>query len=403
MMESGMTMTDPNPPSPPPALGDLYGQRGTTPAGVVSRAADESRRDGARKRKHMIRSFGPRRKIPALRLWLIAATFLVLLYAGWTFRTWLRLHRKAAPAPAPAPPPAAAEPAPTAAEEFFSNPLAEQVATSRRTAELIRDVRTQAMRGMTGAGIEQLEAQRRLDPDNLALKQFLAELYVQVGRYPEAEALLLQVVRASPDQVEPRMLLGRILYHREKFEAAAELAGWILQGDQGNRPARLLLAQTGLRLGQNEAAVRQLQALYEQRSDDLEVRNLLALVYLRLGQYGKAVYHLNELIRQDSPDPVSYYNLAVCYAQQKLANETVEVLNQTATRLGPAQVAEWLDSDDFQPISEQPVYATLRRQMLFAIAGQAAKEQAVGTHRQLKVDRGVGLLPEIKSDILLRR
>ena len=165
----------------------------------------------------------------------------------------------------------------------------------------------------------------------------------------------------------------------------------------------MLLAQTNLRLGQNEAAVRQLQSLYEQRGDDLEVRNLLALVYLRLGQYGKAVYHLNELLRQDSPDPASFYNLAVCYAQQKLANETVEVLNQTATRLGPSQVAEWLDNEDFSPVKEQPVYATLRKQMMFAIASQAAQQQVAGTRRQIKVDRGVGLLPEIKSDIIKPR
>ncbi len=295
------------------------------------------------------------------------------------------LTNDVAPASASGPPPRG---------ETGSAAVRHLIEGAARVADVQTEVDTLLRRGLVREAAEKVRRQLVATPGNVELKSLLASLYVSLKQYAPAAPLLEEVLQANPRDLEARLRLAQL--HLEQGDAAAayDLARWTLESSPGSLDAQMVAARACIKAGWYQVAVSHLRTVYDARRDDLEAQNLLAVVYLRLGQYGKAVNHLIDLIKQDKADAPTYYNLAVCYAQQKLAEDTVSTLNQAATKVGHMKVLQWVSSEDLSPVRNEPIMLALHDQLVRAAHGAAASSLTLVPRDMSKPDSGLGLLPE---------
>jgi len=64
-----------------------------------------------------------------------------------------------------------------------------------------------------------------MDPSDTLSREDLAICYEKKGRYPEAEDLLVEVVREQPGLVEAHRVLARIYYRQGKKELGDQESG----------------------------------------------------------------------------------------------------------------------------------------------------------------------------------
>lgn len=220
-----------------------------------------------------------------------------------------------------------------------------------------------AGRGLVREAGDKLERHLRAYPEQIETRLRLAGYRLRLRQYDAAGALLLEVLRADPQNAGARLLLADVLIGKNEFAGAYEAAKWTLELLPGDPDALKIAGRAAIRAGWHQVALDHLRDLSVTRRSDIECRGLLALCYLRLGEYGKAVFQLNEIVREGKADESVYYNLAVSYAQQKQPQDVVDVITRAAAQVGDAKAMEWLRDDDFLPVRESPLFAALVQQL----------------------------------------
>jgi tetratricopeptide (TPR) repeat protein len=208
-----------------------------------------------------------------------------------------------------------------------------------------------------------LEGALERNPDNLDVKMALAEVYLQQKRHSRARDLLLEVLAADPERYSARLALARVVLAQKNPKAALAAATWILEADPYSVDAHDVAATAYLSMDKASWALPHLRKIVNLERDNVPARNRLALTYTRLGQYDKAIQMFDVLLQEEKVDSVTYYNLAVCYAQQKKGQEAAEVLAQAAHLFGHSFVSSWVKTEDFDPIREDPAFVALAKEV----------------------------------------
>ena len=140
------------------------------------------------------------------------------------------------------------------------------------------------------------------------------------GKYPEAQAQLLEAVRIDPDFAMARAALGNQFHSyvfndpkrgNEEYEQAVKLSNRIT-----DRERMFIEASFADTQGHAEEAERLYHALLESYPDDAAARFNLAGLYLGRSRCDEAIAQYQELIRIDPSDVNSRINIATCYANQ---------------------------------------------------------------------------------------
>jgi tetratricopeptide (TPR) repeat protein len=142
-----------------------------------------------------------------------------------------------------------------------------------------------------------------------------AQCYRSLGRIPEALAAADRTLRANPTHLEMLLLKGRIAIERNEPELAYDAFTRAVESHPKSEPARVGLAETYRRLGEDkraeeeEQAARRLQQLWDryrvlsqEASVNKEVvgpRFELALIALELDQFETGVLWLRTVLRID--------------------------------------------------------------------------------------------------------
>ena len=116
-------------------------------------------------------------------------------------------------------------------------------------------------------------------PDNLPLRQHLAESLVGLGRLDEAEQEYKQAIGAAPDKPRFRVGLADVYYRQGKNSAALVVVEDLLKKPDTPAPAYLLHAKLLFRAGEVERAVRQYKSAVDLDSAvaDLEFAGRLGI------------------------------------------------------------------------------------------------------------------------------
>ena len=76
---------------------------------------------------------------------------------------------------------------------------------------------------------------------------------------------------------------------------------------------------------------------------------------------------------RNANDSVTYYNLAVCYAKQSMAEQVVETLSRAEAVFGPEFVFTWIAAEDFDPVRKDSLFDAFASQKRKSTGGITSK------------------------------
>lgn len=256
----------------------------------------------------------------------------------------------------PAPPPSVSG---GGAQEAFTA-LKRQEETTRDELDVISAM---IARGLTAGAIVRLQGLRASAPGHIALQFTLADLFMQVKQYDEAQELLFDILRRVPDHIEARRRLAVLWFARADYAAAAEACEWVLAMAPGDWDIMERLAVSYAKTGRYEQASVCWKKMLDAGRDVAASRRNLAMAYLHLDRPGKAVSLLNQVLADNALDGEAYEYLALCHARMQRVEDTVEVLSRAAENIGAHTVYGWTQREDFKGVRASPVFAAFLQRL----------------------------------------
>ena len=138
------------------------------------------------------------------------------------------------------------------------------------------------------AALEALERVREKSPGEVQLQLMLAQSYLALRRFSDAETAARAVLAADPHNAQAFLVLARGFLHADRAEEAADAAAECIGLQFGNPQGHFLLGAALASQEQFEEAVRPLENCLHLAPTFLRAQRLLARVYRRLGQPERA-------------------------------------------------------------------------------------------------------------------
>ena len=138
------------------------------------------------------------------------------------------------------------------------------------------------------AALEALERVRENSPGEVQLQLMLAQSYLALRRFSDAETAARAVIATDPHNAQAFLVLARSFLHADRAEEAADAAAESIGLQFGNPQGHFLLGAALASQEQFEAAVRPLENCLHLAPRFLRAQRLLARVYRRLGQPQRA-------------------------------------------------------------------------------------------------------------------
>lgn len=324
--------------------------------GVAPRAETPVRMEEHRRRR---RRHGHSRELGLInRVTWIAVTVVTLLYLGLLAAVvlWQRTHPKVQKIEvepiAPAENVAAVQPTNMAPLQ----PVSESIAhwkSALQTLEAIHKVKTKQHPSEVAALLEKALAET---PNFTQARLELALALMEQKNHTAARDHLLEVLNHDPASLPGQEALGRVFLALNQPDEALALARWMVDNDPYSTPAHELAAEALLKQNVTADAIVHLKKLTSLNRDNLALQNNLGAAYIKVGDYRSALQTFREVLRMDEGNSVAHFNLAVAYAQQQQASNSVEVLTQAARRFGHPFVATWTRGAEFDAVRDDPVF-----------------------------------------------
>ncbi len=118
-------------------------------------------------------------------------------------------------------------------------------------------------RGDTAGAIQELEAERKLNPLNPDLYDRLGDAYLRNGQYTEAQQALNRAVLLEPESTGPYILLGETFLKLKQPIQALQYLARAVRMDPSNYITHNLLGQAYKATGQTEAANREFKTVVQ--------------------------------------------------------------------------------------------------------------------------------------------
>jgi tetratricopeptide (TPR) repeat protein len=162
-------------------------------------------------------------------------------------------------------------------------------------------------RGSYDRTIQQLQALAKRDPQNIEVKQTLADLYLQTGQQVEAAALWGRMYKETGGLLsEVGRLYADVLIQAKQYGQAADVLEKLLSADPENVPFRIAYAGVLGKLKRYDDAKQKLQSWIKKDTDALELwqyRTRLLALLEEQNQYDAGQKLLDEWIQAASDEP----------------------------------------------------------------------------------------------------
>ena len=189
-------------------------------------------------------------------------------------------------------------------------------------------------------GIEVIDAGLTQIPRSAKLYLMRGILYVQIGKYAEAQADFETAHQLDPSQTSAGIAKGLAQMQESRLEEALQTTEAQLNASPNDAFLYYLkaeiLSRRGARSGteQFKAALESAQRAVRLKPDFILARDLLANLYLKTGDGAKAISQSRESLRQDPGDEVALYHLIQALRTNKGAQNEI---NQLTSRLAAAR------------------------------------------------------------------
>jgi tetratricopeptide (TPR) repeat protein len=190
-----------------------------------------------------------------------------------------------------------------------------------RKAELLIDLgfqaKDQAQIGEGRAIVEGVLAKESTNPDALFV-QGKAEL--AVSNSEEAVRALRAATDARPNWAQAHFVLGSALSMRGETNAARAEVARAVELDESLVEARRMLARLHAGLGEHEYAVEQGRAFLEAKPDDVKTRILVAQSLVRIGRREEAMKELDKIPEEDWGAEVFFARARLLLGEEDVVN-----------------------------------------------------------------------------------
>ena len=193
------------------------------------------------------------------------------------------------------------------------------------------------MRKMTAEDIIGSEIQIRVNPNDVALRNDLAVLYLETGQPDRAAAHFEWVVGLQPDAPSAHFNLAGALDAAGNAEGALAHYREAVRLNPTYLKARTPLADAMLVLGRFEEAVSHYQQIVRLAPDRTDARNNLGYALIHVGRVEDGIAELGHVLELQAEYPEAHYNLAYGLSTVGQANGAADHFRE-ALRLRP----DWL-------------------------------------------------------------
>ncbi|MDD3436348.1 MAG: tetratricopeptide repeat protein [Candidatus Gastranaerophilales bacterium] len=137
-----------------------------------------------------------------------------------------------------------------------------------------------------------------LDPENLVLKNKLANAYRSLDCIDKSSEIFYQVLAKDPENLEARLGLGSLEIDKKNFKKAREIFAYILSKNPDYRPAKIAVAHSYNAGDDKLSALETLDHILQ----DEETKMMKAQVYYDVNMRDEAKETIKELVSKDAQD-----------------------------------------------------------------------------------------------------
>lgn len=123
----------------------------------------------------------------------------------------------------------------------------------------------------------------RSSPGDVEVLVAMAKCHLQKGNYAASEEKLHQALAVKPADLQTRLGMVQILYATKRADLGRQLLQRIINESAGQTEPYYLQFQLALQQGDGDAAIAALQRIREIKADDMDAAYLLGLIYLSAG------------------------------------------------------------------------------------------------------------------------
>ena len=146
---------------------------------------------------------------------------------------------------------------------------------------------------------EYLRAQVEKDPQNIAARVELADVYLARGEFPPGIKELRAALELKPDRDDLRLKLGRVLSWNREYPESIRLYRQWMNGHPGDQNVRLELARVLSWNKDYDGAVAEYQEILKSNPNNMAARLEMARVLSWAKQYGPALENYDQVLEQD--------------------------------------------------------------------------------------------------------
>jgi len=158
------------------------------------------------------------------------------------------------------------------------------------------------------------------------LSDLLVEAYISNKDYKNAESILQERIKASPDDLKARILLGKVYLYSADYARAQNIFEAILKDSPDNTDALVLLADT-FAYGEDFDRAEPLYREAVKKSKNLETKRKLADALSWNGKYDEAVKIYNEILAQRESKRLRLQKARILGWQHKYSRSLEEYRN----------------------------------------------------------------------------
>lgn len=336
------------------------------PGGTLPPVASRHDHSARRHRRHPHHRYGQDHSGSKM-LWIVLAAVLVL-YAIVLAVSYLRSSKstRGESAKGELAGPVLTNTASAQAVADMARKVQERIAAWNKLPDAIVEAQTLQDQGFLDQAEQRLMTALEATPHAASLQFRLARVRMQEKKFGQARDLLLQLLESNPDDMSARLMLASAFENQTNHPAALAVAKWVLETDPNRLEAHGIAANAYMNTDRKGLAITHLRKMVALDRENSAAQNKLALAYTQIGEYVKAIQLFNDVLRKNATDSVTYYNLAVCYAKQSMAEQVVETLSRAIGVFGQDFVSTWTESKDFDSVRTDPLFV--------AFLGQAGRK-----------------------------
>ena len=243
---------------------------------------------------------------------------------------------------------------------------------------------------------EYLRAQVEKDPQNVAARVELADMYIARGDFPPGIKELRAALDMKPDRDDLRLKLGRVLGWSRDYPESIRLYREWMNGHPGDQNVRLELARVLSWNKDYDSAVAEYQEILKNNPDNTAARLEMARVLSWAKQYPTALETYDQVLEQDPKNYDAWLGKGRVYSYESRWRDSLKAYDE-ALKVRPkepeavrdrAQALLWSGN----PSAAQPVLARLHAENptdTAVLISLASSENALG-----RPDRALNLLDE---------